>query len=307
MLSFTEIQDYFRKNYETVVYDFALTNSLRGPTYISGRIQKCRFCLTDIEASDQQKKHAISEFLGNEKVYLRQECRACNPQLSVFESSFARYLMFERSLAQIKGKKGIPKFESTNSQFWVSPYDKGIEVGYGKTADFTVNHEKREVKLTAERPRYIPFDIHLSLLKYALSLMPERRLPPFEQSRLFIRRYGVGSSLKPVMFESQIMPVRKAPLVRLLFRRPNSIDMRVPYAQIILDVARYRFQTFIPSTQERARNLELVPYMTEHQTPPEAKDLSSKTERTGEKVPFTFQYFGPVFFPKPPPGFRNGG
>lgn len=307
MLSFAEIFDYYKKNYETVVYDFALTNSLPRPTYISGRLAKCRFCLDDVDPDDKQRKHAISEFLGNEKVFLQQECTACNTKLAVYESSFARYLMFERSLARIKGKKGVPKFESVNSQFWISTNDGGIEVGYGKDADFKVNHEKREVILTAERPRYTPFDIYLSFLKYALSLMPEKRLPPFRQAQLFIERYGVGSSLKPIMLESQIQTFRKAPIVRLLFRRSDCIDMQVPFSQIILDVARFRFQTFVPSSLERTLNLGIVPYVSKHQSNPTVKDLSSKLECTGEKVPFTFKYFGPVFYPQPLPGFRNGG
>jgi len=78
----------------------------------------CRFCgKQPPNATFQTDAHAIPELLGNNNVFLQDECDICNHFFGKYlEDHLAKMLAGTRSLATIRGKKGVPSYKSNDKQ-----------------------------------------------------------------------------------------------------------------------------------------------------------------------------------------------
>lgn len=76
--------------------------------------RKCRFCnKIDGEVTFKNIAHAIPEFTGNKKLIAYYECDICNSKFSrLLESHMANYMNFWHTFSQVKGKKGVPSFQT---------------------------------------------------------------------------------------------------------------------------------------------------------------------------------------------------
>ena len=76
--------------------------------------RKCRFCgKSKPEVSFRNTAHAIPEFLGNKSLISMNECDICNEFFAnEYEDHLAKWFGPARSLCQMRGKKGTPKYKS---------------------------------------------------------------------------------------------------------------------------------------------------------------------------------------------------
>jgi hypothetical protein len=86
-------------------------------TFIGNKTnRKCRFCGKNEEQTTfKRKAHAISEGLGNKKVFLFDECDECNDKFSVeIEPDLINYFSIFRTFYDVKGKGGSKKIKGKN-------------------------------------------------------------------------------------------------------------------------------------------------------------------------------------------------
>src|SRR5688572_26703689 len=67
-------------------------DAVSGPRIFVGSSGVCRYCGETRAALFRKKAHTFPEFLGNRRVFSRDECDACNQLFSAYETELAAYL-----------------------------------------------------------------------------------------------------------------------------------------------------------------------------------------------------------------------
>lgn len=152
----------------------------------------CRFCLRDLRfTSFKNESHAISHCLGNKTIVLLNECDKCNSYFGdTFENDLASYTLPIRNLNSIKGKKKKPKYKSNDKKTIlesVKEKERFLKILTQKDSSF-IEYEKENncFKLEFDIEPYTPLNVYKSLVKMALSVMPEEYLEKFKLTKLQI-------------------------------------------------------------------------------------------------------------------------
>ncbi len=176
------------KKYEDTVgntlnkYDLKAFGSNR--TFIGNKTnRKCRFCgKKENEITFKNKAHAISEGLGNKKVFLYDECDSCNDRFSTeIEPDLINYYSVFRTFFDVKGKGGNKKIKGKN--FEISK-NGNVEIKF-KSIDNRPNIDKNpnEYNLKLKFQEKINSqDIYRCLVKFCLSVIEEKELKKFTKT-----------------------------------------------------------------------------------------------------------------------------
>lgn len=248
------------------------------PVYLGDRSKMvCRYCgRADPEVKFKKLAHAIPDQVGNDWLFDYEECDTCNSDFAkLVEDDFAKWTHPWRTLGRIKGKKGVPSIKSNDQKFRIdatvdsTPAETGAgAVRHGLKILMGVNdvrHEldeaNRTVKLTLDRPAYVPMGVFKCLVKMAIAIMP----PEEEQKCAHLKKWIL---LPTHTFESYpYQPLRvlhqfaPGPLPNdrvaccLLRRKPDSADDCF-YMQFILQLGNHVFQIALPMHVEDRKQLE---------------------------------------------------
>ena len=109
-----KLNEQFEKVFGKVLknYEVEIAGSIR--KHIGNRSKRiCRFCNNDdTKTTFKQTAHAISEGLGNKKVFLYDECDTCNDKFSrELEPDIINYYSILRTFFDVKGKGGSKKIK----------------------------------------------------------------------------------------------------------------------------------------------------------------------------------------------------
>ena len=104
-------------NYETIANYSADSDQ---KVFLGDKANKvCRFCgRKEGEVKFLEDAHALSNMIGNNRIFSYYECDECNTALfSVFESNFAEYMKLRHTLSQTHGKRGVPSYKPNSQSF----------------------------------------------------------------------------------------------------------------------------------------------------------------------------------------------
>ncbi|MGO2305082.1 MAG: hypothetical protein ACTH5W_10330 [Providencia sp.] len=180
----------------------------------------CRFCGKSYsEQTFDHSAHAISELIGNKKIFLRYECNDCNKYFSHFEGELAKFMGIERALSKmthedkeqfehvIDNEKNIYhriiNVKNRNSQF-INIMNSGVIKFKNDSSDF-INKKKS----------YNKIKVFKAILKMALSMMPYDLLNNFS----VMKKYLMDASNVP--FYS--MNIYNGPIIKNTFTSSSLI------------------------------------------------------------------------------------
>lgn len=237
----------------------------------------CRYCsLSDPDVSFKLVAHAIPDQVGNDWLFDYEECDTCNKKFAkLVEDDFAKWTHPWRTLGRIKGKKGIPSIKSNDKKFRIDATVDSTPAATGAGAvrhglkvlmgfnDVRHEHNKvaRTVKITLDRPAYVPMGVFKCLVKMAIAIMPpeeEKRCAHLKKWILQPTHTFDSYQYKPLQVNYQFAP---GPLPNdrvfccLLRRRPDSADDCL-YMQFVLQFSNHVFQIALPMHIEDRKQIE---------------------------------------------------
>lgn len=213
--------------------------------------RKCRFCgKSKPEVSFKKKAHAISEFLGNKSLISMNECDICNEFFaSEYEDHLAKWFGPMRSLCQMRGKEGIPKYKS--KEFTAARGDKGMELFINSDSSIMNNIKEGssdtfKIPVPMKTQPYIPIRAAKAFIKSAISILPKELLSECENTILWLSgRATVNIDKFPVLyaFTPGINPYKNGKVMILKRKNP---DEEIPALWFIVATTNFLFQIMIP-------------------------------------------------------------
>lgn len=210
----------------------------------------CRFCgRTKPDVNFRKDAHALSNLIGNNRLFSYYECDECNGVLfTQFESHFANYMRLKHCLAQVRGKNGIPTFKPKNDSFSRIDVDNVISIVTKEDEDSfcEVDEVNKTIHFHGKRT-YIPQMVYKCLLKMALTVIPESELCNVQNAMDFLmgrklyktccyvvyRQFGGAGSLGK-------------PICHLYKRKDNPKNPSVPLYLFSLAYSYFHFVLPIP-------------------------------------------------------------
>ena len=146
--------------------------------------RECRFCGTKDPGLFRLEAHAFPEFIGNKELISNYECDICNERFSrTIEDHLAKYTLLDRTIAQIKGKRGFPSVKSRSKRSRITVANNNIDIAYHPDDNCVdIDLDNRRVSIHGFRQPYIPRLAFKCLVKMAISLLPENELHHFTET-----------------------------------------------------------------------------------------------------------------------------
>ena len=295
--------------------------------YLGDKLKKvCRYCgRADPEVKFKKLAHAIPDQVGNDWLFDYEECDTCNGDFAKWvEDDFAKWTHPWRTLGRIKGKKGVPSMKSNDQKFRIdatvdsTPSETGAgAVRHGLEIRMGVNDVRHEldeanktVRLTLDRPAYVPMGVFKCLVKMAIAIMPPEEEQKCDHLKKWILRPThtfESYAYRPLRVLYQLAP---GPLPNdrvacyLLRRKPDSADDCL-YMQFILLLSNHVLQIALPMHVEDHKQLEAGKFTTalwpntwadvEHQarygrTGHKSYDMSGVETVRGDSTSMVFSY-----------------
>ena len=207
----------------------------------------CRFCGKKVPEVSfiSNRSHAISEFLGNKRIFCLEECKACNSRFgSTIEQEFSWMLSSALTLFLVKGKRGYRKTVGKN--FVIEPFviNNGKEFYFKYEA--RENHSIPEIdgykQFDATSIKYIPQDVYKCLCKYVISLIDSKYLLYFQDTIKWINSPTRYIKLPKVAISSAD-PIR-FPYMTINMRSSNNCN--IPYCIATLTVCGVIYAFIVP-------------------------------------------------------------
>ena len=269
----------------------------------------CRFCGADeSHTSFKLEAHAIPELLGNKSLFTNYECDDCNRFFgSGIENDLGNWTKPSRTFARIRGKTGVPsiKRDGPRQRWRIDHKNSGFHLKHIEgDSIFVFDEEKKQLRITLERDVFTPVAVLKAFVKIGLTLIPPEELPSFRDALSWIRDPDHTKPFVaqlPLFYTFQPGPMPTDQIVFMLMRRKRFVE-DLPYAFLILRLANFMYQIFLPSlARDRAINgkkLSLPPFpilggpdqlkFGEARVTP--IDLCGKHPVRGETVPITLGF-----------------
>lgn len=237
-MDFQKIEDInndLEKSYGKVFnnYDIYISGTVRkfiGESLKSKRV--CRFCSKkEPNTTFRQSAHAISEALGNKKVFLYEECDSCNDKFSrEIEPDLIDFMTVFRSVFDIKGKGGSKKIKGKNFEM---VNDGQVQLRFNSHDDRPKVEQPYSVSLKM-RQKVISQDIYRCLCKFLISVVEAKTLNNFTATINWINKESSIAQLPKVAEGITYNNFTKEPHLYVYIRKSD--DKRLPYA-----VGEFRF------------------------------------------------------------------
>jgi len=254
MSKWEELNAYYGERYQIAVgYSYQPGKKI----YLGNKTdQKCRFCGRMFpEVTFRKEAHALPEFVGNKSLFTHYECDSCNYAFgSGCENDFGNWSLPMRTLSRIHGKAGIPTIKQGPNNTWrIDGHPDGLNISSNDPEAFLENDPStRTLKLHLRRGAYRPVGVVQTLVKIALSIMPEEEIPNFQKSLNWIHPYNPLMRMvapTPLLHTFLGGPVANDLITVAVLTRLRD-DIVSPYAFILLMYGHEMIQLVIPSIEK---------------------------------------------------------
>lgn len=260
----------------------------------------CRFCSKKYpETRFASKPHIISRLFGNNVGISDFECDKCNNHFSKFETSMADFIGLNRSIFSL-GKEKIPTFKAPDGSMEARASEiygnEAVEISAKIPGLISNLTETGKIEVKVKGNSYIPLNVYKSLLKIALSRMPDSEFINYRLALTFLMNnlnsYHFSSQATQV-FRSQINGEVATPYCMLFNKKnPNSdlpthifqlyyqdscLQMHLPYRNGDKQIQEME-KLEIPMCPPLVITSEILPGRANY----EILDLSSSEKKAGE-------------------------
>ncbi|CAK0780196.1 HNH endonuclease 5 domain-containing protein [Gammaproteobacteria bacterium] len=247
---------YFESNYH-VVSDIH-TSPEGDNIFIGDRDNRaCRYCgKKTSEVTFKKIAHTVPEFIGNKKIISYDECDGCNTKFSrIIEDHFSKYLGAQRTIAQVRGKKGVPSYKSIKKKSRMDMDENGIIIkSYEDDLLCEIDEENHQLKILVNYQPYIPAAVFKCLAKIALSTLPVGKLKYFQETIKWILDETHDKNMfpySPLMSLHTFVPGPHPHRgIKLLNLERKNDSLKVPYLIGIVAFANFIYQINVPSIEK---------------------------------------------------------
>jgi hypothetical protein len=268
--------DFYDRHYQGLGQWFLSPGKIQ---FLGSKTSKiCRFCgKRSPEVTFALEAHAIPEMLGNKSLFTRYECDQCNQLFGKgIENDFGNWSKPMRTMARIRGKKGVPTITKGSSGGWRIEYGPtGFEIKqYEDDPFYSIDEAAKTITFNLNRDPYTPVAVLKALVKMGLSILPDSEMVNFRVALDWIRRadhtFGLVGSF-PIFYSFVPGPMPNDAIALMTFRR-RSEEGSVPYSFFVLGYGNEIFQVFLPTPERdqviNGKPLSLPPF-------PNPRDLTA--------------------------------
>lgn len=247
--------------------------------------------------------HAIPEFLGNRHLLSDAECDSCNDYFSkTAEDHFAKFLNPYRTIGQIAGKAGLPKYKSPDKKSRIDFDESSFSIHSPSDAPIhSIDESNKLLQVDLENQPFVPCIAFKLFVKIAVSIAPSTTLSDYSWPITCLMDRNIDNlraPSKPLLVLCQFTPGRhpyRGLDVFLLRRKPNA----PPASDCILVLAfgNLCLQAYIPMLADK--NLDgkkqnfvffPTPFDGHIQSTKKPLDFSSTTLETQNVQTFTLGF-----------------
>lgn len=204
--------------------------------------RKCRYCGKSMpEVTFKKNAHAISQALGNYKLFTNDECDTCNDQFGHSEDEFIKYISIYRTIASTE-LESMVKHSAEFSSFKLSAKenDSRLTLSSTKISKIIKTDEKLTVYHEAGKLNFL--EIYKTLVKFVIGLLPDEELIYFERTKKWLLN---ECQLKLYNFKRTIFhEPEEHPFINIYFRKNETKEL--PYLVAELHVFHLEFLYVIP-------------------------------------------------------------
>lgn len=293
---------YFDEKY--VISSLFYISQLEEKTVVPDTItnqRTCRFCgKSSPETTFRKDAHAIPEFLGNRYLLSDAECDSCNDYFSkTVEDHFAKFLNPYRTIGQIPGKTGLPKYKSPDKKSRIDFEESSFSIHSPSDDPIFFIDQPNKLLHTELKPQpFVPCIAFKLFVKIAISIAPSTTLSDYSSLIAWLMDRNIenlSAPSKPLIVLYQFTPGQHPYPgldVFLLRRNPNAPP--VPDCILILAFGNLCLQAYIPMPTDKTldgkkQNLVFfpIPFDGHIQSTKRPLDFSSTTPETQSVQKFT--------------------
>ena len=254
---------HFHENYKKI-QDLVLTTR----TFM-GQKGSCRYCgKNEPEVKFSKIAHSLPELIGNKYLFSNDECNECNGYFDQhLENNLANFLGLQRTISQVKGKKGIPKFKSKNGDR-VESIGGDIVVIQTDGSELSNLVGERSIEFKADKNTFTPISVYKCFVKMALSVLPENKLSQFRECIEWVRydkkpnNFNKEALKMLYTFVPGISPFEK---IAIAIWEKRTTEKSHPHMICILSFSNHMFQFTIPFSEVdisfAKSKLNFIPYL----------------------------------------------
>ena len=313
-MTFTEQVQYFDERYRIEAEYHLSQMGRKAFVWEALPERRCQFCGRSApEVTFRKDAHAIPEFLGNRYLLNKEECDSCNDLLSeTAEDHFAKFINPYRTVGQVPGKGGLPKYRTRDKRSRVEFDDDSVRVTTPQDEPiFEIDEDNRQFHLTLVTQPFIPCVAFKCFVKIALGIAPRKTLADLEPlARWMIDRDTENltppSTPLPVLTQFSPGPRPYDGVDVFLLRRKDEAPS-APDCVLILAFGNLCLQAYIPTHRDSEldgikQNLVFFPTPFDRNSPygPTLRgqmDFSGTALKKEERQRFTFKYESAVEIP----------
>jgi hypothetical protein len=185
--------------------------------------RKCRFCgLGYLETEFKQTAHAISEGLGNKKVFLYEECDSCNEKFSrELEPDLINYFSIFRTFFDIKGKGGSKKLKG--KEFKITNDGQPI-INFSSERHRPDPGDKSYILNLELLDKVNTQDIYRCLSKFVLSVIDTKYIVSFKETIKWINKEISIDTLPKIGELISYNHFTKEPKLFVYIRKTDNMD-----------------------------------------------------------------------------------
>lgn len=186
--------------------------------------RKCRFCGFDqLRTAFKQTAHAISEGLGNKKVFIYEECDVCNEKFSrELEPDLINYFSIFRTFFDIKGKGGSKKLKGKEFEII---HDGQPTIKFSSESH-RPNPEDKSYNLNLELlDKVNSQDIYRCLSKFVISVIDTKHIDMLQDTIKWINKELSIETLPKIAELISYHHFTKEPKLFVYVRKTDDMDL----------------------------------------------------------------------------------
>ena len=236
--------NYWNENYQVIA-----DHNLDEKSFLGRKEMICRFCnKSSPEVTFHNLAHAIPECLDNNKLFSHYECDKCNHEFgNTLEDHFSKYLFPFRVASCILGKKGRISYKlDDNNRIDVT--EGKWDILESKKESIVKEIDEHTLQFNFVRQTYKPIMVYKTLVKMAISILPENELSFFQKTIDWLKKddKAIEDYFGQFIIFRFYAGLSKFPFIKTTLFKKKREDLEIPYSQMLLAFSNYSFQFIVP-------------------------------------------------------------
>jgi hypothetical protein len=203
-----------------------------------------------VEQGQGQVSHTLPEAIGNKCLFSLDECDKCNDFFGqTIDKDFANYLGIHRTMQQINGKNGVPKYGVPGKQprLWRAEPNQFFATAQFDDDFIEIDIAEAKGIIKGFKQPYRPNSVFKCLVKIALAVMPTDEMHNFTKTLAWLQHENPpdkNNLAAHFCFISNSEMTRNGIDITLMRRQDPAA--KLPYISFLLAFSKLTFQIFLP-------------------------------------------------------------